>query len=73
MTDVIPHLQAVRDHAYGYRSPGRTSGTVTGEVSLQTWALKPKFTDYVQGVIDVFQKKYPGVHVTWLDQPADGT
>ena len=24
---------------------------VTGEVSLQTWALKPKFTTYVEGVI----------------------
>jgi len=24
---------------------------VTGEVSFQTWALKPKFTTYVEGVI----------------------
>jgi multiple sugar transport system substrate-binding protein len=48
------------------------TGEVKGEVSLQTWALKPKFTDYVQGVIDSFEKKYPGVHVQWLDQPGDG-
>ncbi|MEV0533855.1 sugar ABC transporter substrate-binding protein [Kitasatospora sp. NPDC050463] len=48
------------------------TGDVKGKVSLQTWALKPKFTDYVQGVIDGFQKKYPGVEVDWLDQPGDG-
>lgn len=49
-----------------------TSGEVKGKVSLQTWALKPKFTDYVQGVIDGFKKQYPGVEVEWLDQPGDG-
>ncbi|NUS05175.1 MAG: sugar ABC transporter substrate-binding protein [Nonomuraea sp.] len=48
------------------------TGAVKGKVSLQTWALKPKFTDYVQGVIDAFEKKYPGVEVEWLDQPGDG-
>ncbi|MER7751992.1 sugar ABC transporter substrate-binding protein [Kitasatospora sp. NPDC097643] len=48
------------------------TGEVKGKVSLQTWALKPKFTDYVQGVIDGFKKKYPGVEVEWLDQPGDG-
>jgi multiple sugar transport system substrate-binding protein len=45
---------------------------VTGEVSLQTWALKPKFTTYVEGVIKAFEAKYPGTKVTWLDQPGDG-
>jgi multiple sugar transport system substrate-binding protein len=48
------------------------SGEVTGEVALQTWALKPNFTEYVQGVIDDFEKQYPGTEVTWLDQPGDG-
>ncbi|MFD0275073.1 ABC transporter substrate-binding protein [Kitasatospora sp. NPDC127111] len=48
------------------------TGEVKGKVSLQTWALKPKFTDYVQGVIDGFKHKYPGVEVEWLDQPGDG-
>jgi multiple sugar transport system substrate-binding protein len=48
------------------------TGKVTGEVSLQTWALKPNYTDYVQGVIKAFETKYPGVHVKWLDQPGDG-
>ncbi|GAA1645091.1 sugar ABC transporter substrate-binding protein [Nonomuraea maheshkhaliensis] len=47
-------------------------GEVKGKVSLQTWALKPKFTDYVQGVIDGFEKRYPGTEVEWLDQPAEG-
>ncbi|MEV4170410.1 extracellular solute-binding protein [Nonomuraea sp. NPDC049709] len=47
-------------------------GQVKGKVSLQTWALKPKFTEYVQGVIDGFEKKYPGTEVAWLDQPAEG-
>ncbi|ADB34473.1 extracellular solute-binding protein family 1 [Kribbella flavida DSM 17836] len=45
---------------------------VTGEVSFQTWALKPKFTAYVEGVIKAFEAKYPGTEVTWLDQPGDG-
>ncbi|MEU9043590.1 MULTISPECIES: sugar ABC transporter substrate-binding protein [unclassified Kitasatospora] len=48
------------------------TGEVKGKVSLQTWALKPKFTDYMQGVIDGFKKKYPGVEVDWLDQPGEG-
>lgn len=48
------------------------SGEVTGKVSLQTWALKPKHTEYVEKLIDGFEKKYPGTEVTWLDQPGDG-
>jgi len=48
------------------------SGEVTGEVTLQTWALKPNFTAYVEGVVDDFEKEYPGTTVTWLDQPGDG-
>ncbi|NUW34993.1 sugar ABC transporter substrate-binding protein [Nonomuraea sp. SMC257] len=54
-------------------APGATAtGEVKGKVSLQTWALKPKFTDYMQKVIDSFEKKYPGVEVEWLDQPGEG-
>lgn len=48
------------------------SGKVTGAVSFQTWALKPKFTTYIQGLIAGFEKEHPGVKVTWLDQPGDG-
>ncbi|MDM4719476.1 sugar ABC transporter substrate-binding protein [Micromonospora sp. WMMA1363] len=49
-----------------------TTGEIKGTVTLQTWALKPKFTDYLQGVIDGFEEKHPGVTVEWLDQPGDG-
>ncbi|MFF8838176.1 ABC transporter substrate-binding protein [Streptomyces sp. NPDC015130] len=48
------------------------TGEVKGKVSLQTWALKPKFTDYMEGVIDAFETKHPGVQVEWLDQPGEG-
>ncbi|MFC8799932.1 ABC transporter substrate-binding protein [Promicromonospora sp. NPDC057138] len=48
------------------------SSEVTGEVTFQTWALKPSFTEYVEGVIDDFEQEYPGTTVTWLDQPGDG-
>lgn len=47
-------------------------GEVKGKVSLQTWALKPKFTAYMEGVIGAFEKEHPGVEVEWLDQPGDG-
>lgn len=48
------------------------TGPVRGTVTLQTWALKPKFTDYVQGVINGFKQKYPDTDVQWLDQPGEG-
>ncbi|MFJ3905020.1 ABC transporter substrate-binding protein [Streptomyces sp. NPDC090025] len=48
------------------------TGEVKGKVSLQTWALKPKFTTYMEGVIAGFEKQHPGVEVDWLDQPGDG-
>ncbi|WP_371502500.1 sugar ABC transporter substrate-binding protein [Kitasatospora sp. NBC_00374] len=60
------------DTKSGDTAASAAAGEVKGKVSLQTWALKPKFTDYVQGVIDGFKKKYPGVEVEWLDQPGDG-
>jgi putative chitobiose transport system substrate-binding protein len=53
-------------------APTGGTGEIKGDVSFQTWALKPKFTDYVQGVIDAFEKEHPGVKVKWLDQPGDG-
>lgn len=53
-------------------SAGDLEGKIEGKVSIQTWALKPKFTDYVEGVIAAFEKENPGVEVTWLDQPGDG-
>lgn len=50
----------------------RPVGGVTGEVTLQTWALEPRFTGYVEGVIADFEREHPGTTVTWLDQPGDG-
>ncbi|MEV6713812.1 sugar ABC transporter substrate-binding protein [Lentzea sp. NPDC051208] len=48
------------------------TGQVTGEITFQTWSLKPKYTDYVNGVVDAFQKQHQGTSVKWVDQPADG-
>ncbi|MFD7977998.1 ABC transporter substrate-binding protein [Streptomyces sp. NPDC059071] len=56
----------------GTPGPAGTGGEVRGKVSLQTWALKPKFTAYMENVISGFEKKYPGVEVEWLDQPGEG-
>lgn len=54
------------------RDPGDADGEITGEVTLQTWALKPRFTEYVEGVVAAFEEEYPGTSVTWLDQPGEG-
>jgi multiple sugar transport system substrate-binding protein len=51
---------------------GAVGGEVKGEITFQTWALKPKYTDYVNGVIAAFQQEHPGTTVKWVDQPADG-
>ena len=56
----------------GQDDTGPITGDVTGSISFQTWALKPKYTDYLNGVIAAFKKQHPGVTVNWIDQPADG-
>ncbi len=56
----------------GTRDPADADGEITGTVTLQTWALKPRFTDYVEGVIAAFEEQHPGTSVTWYDQPGDG-
>ncbi|MDJ0382734.1 sugar ABC transporter substrate-binding protein [Streptomyces sp. G-G2] len=48
------------------------TGKVSGEITFRTLQLKPKFTGYVQGVIDAFEKKYPDAKVKWEDVPGDG-
>ncbi|WP_330333736.1 sugar ABC transporter substrate-binding protein [Streptomyces sp. NBC_00536] len=48
------------------------TGKVAGEITFRTLQLKPKFTGYVQGVIDAFETKYPDVKVKWEDVPGDG-
>lgn len=48
------------------------SGKVQGDITFQTWNLRANFKDYFEGVIGDFEKKYPGTHVKWVDQPAEG-
>ncbi|MFI7354105.1 ABC transporter substrate-binding protein [Streptomyces avidinii] len=48
------------------------TGRVAGRITFRTLQLKPTFTDYVQGVIDAFEKQYPEAEVVWEDVPGDG-
>ncbi|MFR0355757.1 ABC transporter substrate-binding protein [Streptomyces sediminimaris] len=48
------------------------SGKVEGDITFQTWNLKANFKSYFDGLIADFEKKYPGTHVKWIDQPAEG-
>ncbi|WP_436520695.1 ABC transporter substrate-binding protein [Actinoplanes sp. HUAS TT8] len=56
----------------GGSSDSAASDKITGSITLQTWALTPKFTDYLNEVIAGFTAKYPGTSVKLLDQPGDG-
>ncbi|GAA2487919.1 ABC transporter substrate-binding protein [Winogradskya humida] len=58
--------------ACGGEDSSEDSGKIEGKVTLQTWALTPKFTDYLNEVIAGFKAKYPGTDVQLLDQPGDG-
>jgi len=48
------------------------SGKVEGDITFQTWNLRANFKPYFDGLIADFEKKYPGTHVKWIDQPAEG-
>ncbi|MEU6477444.1 sugar ABC transporter substrate-binding protein [Streptomyces sp. NPDC047017] len=48
------------------------SGKVEGDITFETWNLRANFKDYFDGLIADFEKKYPGTHVKWVDQPAEG-
>ncbi|WP_231626561.1 ABC transporter substrate-binding protein [Streptomyces apocyni] len=48
------------------------TGKIEGNITFRTLQLKPTFTDYVQGVIDAFEEKYPDVKVKWEDVPGEG-
>ncbi|MET9059419.1 sugar ABC transporter substrate-binding protein [Streptomyces antibioticus] len=52
--------------------PADASGKVEGDITFQTWNLRANFKPYFEGVIADFEKKYPGTHVKWIDQPAEG-
>lgn len=51
---------------------GGGSGKIEGTITLQTWALTPTYTDYLQGVIDDFEQEHPDATVKLQDQPGDG-
>ncbi|MEM6333071.1 MAG: extracellular solute-binding protein [Planctomycetota bacterium] len=44
-----------------------------GAVRLELWtlALRPTFTEYMQGVCAAFEAEHPGVEVVWVDVPFD--
>ncbi|MEU6537755.1 sugar ABC transporter substrate-binding protein [Streptomyces sp. NPDC047000] len=48
------------------------SGPVEGDITFQTWNLRANFKTYFEDVVAGFEKKYPGTHVKWIDQPAEG-
>ncbi|MEU6665798.1 sugar ABC transporter substrate-binding protein [Streptomyces sp. NPDC046727] len=48
------------------------SGKVEGDITFQTWNLRANFKPYFEGLIADFEHKYPGTHVKWVDQPAEG-
>ncbi|MER6451720.1 extracellular solute-binding protein [Streptomyces sp900105245] len=48
------------------------TGKVEGDITFQTWNLRANFKSYFEGVIADFEHKYPGTHVKWVDQPAEG-
>ncbi|MCJ1713059.1 sugar ABC transporter substrate-binding protein [Curtobacterium sp. VKM Ac-2922] len=48
------------------------SGDISGTITLQTWALTPTYTDYLNGVVKAFEKQHPDAKVKLVDQPGDG-
>ncbi|MFI9245220.1 ABC transporter substrate-binding protein [Streptomyces sp. NPDC053086] len=48
------------------------SGKIEGDITFQTWNLRANFKPYFEGLITDFETKYPGTHVKWVDQPAEG-
>ncbi|WIB36811.1 sugar ABC transporter substrate-binding protein [Curtobacterium sp. MCJR17_043] len=56
----------------GAATGGGGDGEVSGSITLQTWALTPTYTDYLNGVVKAFEKKYPDAEVKLVDQPGDG-
>ncbi|MCX5322898.1 ABC transporter substrate-binding protein [Streptomyces sp. NBC_00120] len=48
------------------------SGKIQGSITFQTWNLRANFKPYFDGLVKDFEKKYPGTHVKWIDQPGEG-
>jgi multiple sugar transport system substrate-binding protein len=51
---------------------GGGDGEISGSIILQTWALTPTYTNYLNGVVKAFEEKYPDAQVKLVDQPGDG-
>ncbi|WP_369215979.1 extracellular solute-binding protein [Streptomyces flavofungini] len=68
---VLLPLSACGDGGDGGSSTD-ASGKIEGKITFQTWNLKANFKDYFEGVVDAFEKKYPGTEVKWVDQPGEG-
>ena len=47
-------------------------GEISGTITLQTWALTPTYTGYLNGVIKDFEQAHPDAKVKLQDQPGDG-
>lgn len=45
-------------------------GELSGEITFNTMELSPTFDDYINGMIDEFEKMHPNVKVNWEDVPA---
>ncbi|KQS08735.1 sugar ABC transporter substrate-binding protein [Curtobacterium sp. Leaf183] len=58
--------------AGGSGASGNGGGDVSGTITLQTWALTPTYTDYLNGVVKAFEKQHPDAKVKLVDQPGDG-
>lgn len=56
----------------GSQGSDQQSDAIEGEITLQTWSLTPKFSDYLNKVIADFEKANPKAKVKLLDQPGDG-
>ncbi|QJC50795.1 sugar ABC transporter substrate-binding protein [Paenibacillus albicereus] len=54
-------------------SPGASPAPSVQEAKLEFWtiSLQPTFNDYINGLIDEYQKAHPGVTVDWKDYPYD--
>ncbi|MFF3641224.1 extracellular solute-binding protein [Streptomyces sp. NPDC002564] len=68
---VLLPLSACGDGGDDSGSPD-ASGKIEGKITFQTWNLKANFKPYFEGLVDEFEKKYPGTKVNWVDQPGEG-
>jgi len=48
-----------------------TSSTLAQDITLWTWALKPRFDPLIRQTIADFEQQNPGVRVEWIDVPGE--